>query len=141
MGKANLARRLEEKLFHNNFQSYLLDGRNVSLGVAADVENEDGSTGGEAIRRFGEVAKLFLDAGHVIISTSNVFNQADHSDIRLLVQPSTVLEILVSDEKSSTSKADLVLSLKEAANIDQAVNKIYNHLKEKKILTGHSYSI
>ena len=41
---------------------------------------------------FGEVAKLFLDAGHVVISTSNVFNQEDHSDLRLLVEPCQVVD-------------------------------------------------
>ena len=38
VGKAKLAKYLERKLFELNFQSYLLDGRNVALGVSADIE-------------------------------------------------------------------------------------------------------
>ncbi len=140
-GKADLAHFLEEKLFKLNYQSYLLDGRNVRLGVSADIGAQKSIPDGEMIRRFGEVAKLFLDAGHVVISTSNVFNQEDHSDIRLLAEPCPVVEVRVADEGPETGNADIPLSLEEAKNASEAANKIYTHLKEKKILTGHNYSI
>lgn len=140
-GKADLARLLEEKLFHNNFQSYLLDGRNVRLGVGADMDTEHYFSDGEAVRRFGEVARLFLDAGHVVISTSNIFNQEDHGDMRLLIEPSPFVEIMVSDTVPEGGTADIVISLDEAKKTGDAVNKIYNYLKDQKILVGHNYSI
>lgn len=139
VGKADIARILEEKLFHNNFQSYLLDGKNVRLGVGADMDNEKYLSDGEAVRRFGEVARLFLDAGHVVISTSNIFNQEDHSDIRLLIEPIPVVEIQIADD--ARGNADFILTPDEAKNTSDAANKIYNYLKEKKILVGHNYSI
>ncbi|MBI5427804.1 MAG: adenylyl-sulfate kinase [Nitrospinae bacterium] len=141
VGKAVLAQLLEEKLFHNNFQSYLLDGRNVRLGVGADMDNDRYFGDGEAVRRFGEVAKLFLDAGHVVISTSNTFNQEDHSDIRMLAEPSPVVEILISDQPRTHGEVDIVLTPEEAGKKSETVNKIYNYLKDKKILVGHNYSI
>jgi bifunctional enzyme CysN/CysC len=140
VGKAQLARLLEEKLFLNNFQSYLLDGHNVRLGVGADIESEEYFSDGEAVRRYGEVAKLFLDAGHVVISTSNVFNQEEHSAIKLLVEPCPVVEILVSNEKP-VGDHDLALTLEEAKHAPEAVIRIFNYLKERKILIGHNYSI
>lgn len=140
VGKAKLARFLEKKLFQLNFQSYLLDRRNVGLGVSADIEDARDADE-ETVRRFGEVAKLFLDAGHVVISTSNAFNRADHSDLRLLVEPAPVVEVQVSDSAKAAGDSQVALSLKEAANETEAANKIYAYLKEKKILTGHNYSI
>jgi len=141
VGKAKLAKYLERKLFELNFQSYLLDGRNVALGVSADIGSQQKKQEGEVLRRFGEVAKLFLDAGHVVISTSNVFNQEDHTDLRLLVEPCQVVEIFVTDIKETSKNCDLKLSIVEAGKESEAVNTIYDYLKNKKILTGHNYSI
>jgi len=141
VGKAKLAKYLERKLFELNFQSYLLDGRNVALGVSADIGSQQKKQEGEVLRRFGEVAKLFLDAGHVVISTSNVFNQEDHTDLRLLVEPCQVVEIFVTDIKETSKNCDLKLSIVEAGKESEAANTIYDYLKNKKILTGHNYSI
>jgi bifunctional enzyme CysN/CysC len=141
VGKAKLAKYLEKKLFELNYQSYLLDGRNVALGVSADIGSQQKKQEGEVLRRFGEVAKLFLDAGHVVISTSNVFNQEDHSDLRLLVEPCQVVEIFVTDETKQSENCDIKLSIIEAEKENEAANTIYNYLKDKKILTGHNYSI
>ena len=141
VGKAKLAKYLERKLFELNYQSYLLDGRNVALGVSADIGLQQKKQEGEVLRRFGEVAKLFLDAGHVVISTSNVFNQEDHSDLRLLVEPCQVVEIFVTDEIKQSENCDIKLSIIEAEKENEAANTIYNYLKDKKILTGHNYSI
>ena len=141
VGKAKLAKYLEKKLFELNYQSYLLDGRNVALGVSADIGSQQKKQEGEVLRRFGEVAKLFLDAGHVVISTSNVFNQEDHSDLRLLVEPCQVVEIFITDEKKPRGNCDIKLSVIEAEKENEAANTIYNYLKDKKILTGHNYSI
>ena len=140
VGKSLLARELEEKLFRNNFQSYLLDGRNVRLGVGADMEDLR-EKDGETLRRFGEVAKLFLDAGHVILSTNNVINQEDHSDISLLIDPCPLIEVHVNEDGKAPKGADIALSLVEADDPVKAVCKIFDHLKAKKILTGHNYSI
>jgi bifunctional enzyme CysN/CysC len=87
----------------------------------------------------GEVAKLFLDAGHVVISTSNAFHQDDQADLRLLANPYPVVEIQVSSKP--TGEPDLVLSVDETQNAEKASHKIQDFLKEKKILLGHNYSI
>ena len=143
VGKAKLARHLEEKLFKLNYQSYLLDGRNLALGVSADIEviSEQKIPAGETVRRFGEVVKLFLDAGHVVISTSNVFNHENHADLRLLAEPSPVIEILVSDDPECSGDPDIRLSVAEAEREAEAGDTIYKYLKDKKILMGHNFSI
>lgn len=138
-GKGPLARTLEHSLFQNNFQSYLLDRRNVNLGLGADLEDPKSRSESESARRLGEVAKLLLDAGHVVISTSNAFHQEDQADLRLLANPYPVVEIQVASQP--TGEPDIVLSLNEAENVAEAAHKIQEFLKEKKILMGHNYSI
>jgi bifunctional enzyme CysN/CysC len=142
VGKGNLARHLEEKLFKLNFQSYLLDRRNVRLGVSVDItEGDPEFFDGETVRRFGEVSKLFLDAGHVVISTSNAFNQDQDGDIRMLAEPHPVIDIAITDLPQTSGAVDVTLSLQEAKKETEAADKIYHYLKDQKILTGHNYSI
>ena len=138
-GKGPLARTLEQNLFENNFQSYLLDRRNVNLGVSADLKQPEATIEEESARRLGEVAKLFLDAGHVVISTSNAFHREDQEDLKLLANPYQVIEIQISSK--TIGDPDILLSLDEAQNVKEASTKIQSFLKEKKILTGHNYSI
>jgi bifunctional enzyme CysN/CysC len=141
-GKAELARHLEEQLFRLNFQSYLLDRRNVRLGVSADLaKGADSPPTDETVRRFGEVARLFLDAGHVVISTSNAFYQSEDADIRVLSQPCPVVEVLISDEPPPGGGHDMAFTLIEAGKAGESARKICQYLKDKKILTGHNYSI
>jgi bifunctional enzyme CysN/CysC len=141
VGKAALAGHLEEKLFNQNFQSYLLDGRNIQVGLGADMDQEKYFSDGEALRRFGEVAKLFVDAGHVVISTSNVFNQEDHSNISLLVEPTPIVEVQVTNDQFPKGKPEIVLTTDEAGNHESAVQKILDYLKDQKILIGYNYLI
>ncbi|MBT6856132.1 MAG: GTP-binding protein, partial [Nitrospina sp.] len=136
VGKGPLARTLEHSLFQNNFQSYLLDRRNVNLGVGADLDDPKSTGESESARRLGEVSKLFLDAGHVVISTSNAFHRDDQADLRLLANPYPVVEIQISSQ--SSGDPDLVLSEEEAQDADKASHKIQDFLKEKKILMGHN---
>jgi bifunctional enzyme CysN/CysC len=139
VGNGPLARTLEHSLFRANFPSSLLDRRNVNLGVGADLDDPKSTGESESARRLGEVSKLFLDAGHVVISTSNAFHRDDQADLRLLANPYPVVEIQISSQ--SSGDPDLVLSEEEAQDADKASHKIQDFLKEKKILMGHNYSI
>ena len=109
----------------------------MNLGVSADLEGT--TVEDESARRLGEVAKLLLDAGHVVISTSNAFHKEDQEDLRLLANPYQVIEIQVASQH--TGEPDITLSLDEVQDAKAASTKIQNFLKEKKILMGHNYSI
>ena len=66
-GKTTLAFELEKHLFDQGFQAYVLDGDNLRFGLSADLGfKPDDRT--EHIRRVGEVAALFADAGVIAIS-------------------------------------------------------------------------
>ena len=66
-GKTTLALELEQRLFKQGFQAYVLDGDNVRHGLSSDLgfSHEERT---ENIRRIGEVAALFADAGYIVIS-------------------------------------------------------------------------
>ena len=66
-GKSTLAHRLEEELHRWGWYTYILDGDNIRHGLNGDLgfSEEDRR---ENIRRIGEVAKLFVDAGVVVLA-------------------------------------------------------------------------
>jgi len=66
-GKSTVAGKLEEELFKKGWHTYLLDGDNVRMGLNKGLgfSLEDRT---ENIRRIGEVSKLFVDAGVVVLS-------------------------------------------------------------------------
>ena len=66
-GKSTLAFALEEQLFKDGFQVYVLDGDNVRQGLNADLGFSHADRV-ENVRRVGEVAALFADAGVLCVS-------------------------------------------------------------------------
>lgn len=66
-GKSTLANAVEQLLFANGYHTYILDGDNIRNGINKDLDfSEAGRI--ENIRRIGEVAKLFCDAGVVVLA-------------------------------------------------------------------------
>ena len=65
-GKTTLATGLEEELYQSGFKTCLLDGDNIRSGLCSDLgfSDEDRT---ENIRRVGEVAKLMMETGIVVI--------------------------------------------------------------------------
>jgi len=90
VGKHAVARVLERRLVEGGVHAYLLDGKNVFLGVDADIDLDDRD---ELVRRFGEVVHLFLDAGTVVVSTTNVIGMSDHRTVQTLVSPFKMLVV------------------------------------------------
>ncbi len=66
-GKSTIANAVEQALFAEGFHTYILDGDNIRNGINKDLDfSESGRN--ENIRRIGEVAKLFCDAGIVVLA-------------------------------------------------------------------------
>lgn len=67
-GKSSIANEFEKRLFAEGFHTYILDGDNVRLGLNKDLgfTAEDRA---ENVRRVGEVCKLMVDAGLVVLVT------------------------------------------------------------------------
>jgi adenylylsulfate kinase len=82
-GKSTIAVALEKALHSINKLSYRLDGDNVRLGINKNLgfSEEDRK---ENIRRIGEIAKLFGDAGTIALSSFISPYRADRDEVRSL---------------------------------------------------------
>ena len=66
-GKSTLALALQHHLFARGCQVYVLDGDNIRMGLSKDLGFSAGDRS-ENIRRIGEVAALFADAGVIVVT-------------------------------------------------------------------------
>jgi len=93
-GKSTIANALEVKLFELSHHTYLLDGDNVRHGLNCDLGFDEASRV-ENIRRIGEVAKLFVDSGLIVITAfiSPFIN--DRQSVRALVEEGEFIEVFI----------------------------------------------
>ena len=91
-GKSTLANRVQELLFEDDIKTYLLDGDNVRLGLNTGLgfSAEDRK---ENIRRIGEVAKLFVDAGVLVMTAFISPYKEDRDMVRSIVEQNEFVEI------------------------------------------------
>ncbi len=130
VGKHKLARAVEKTLFDRGLSAYMLDGTNVLLGVDADLIWME-ATQAELVRRFAEVAHLLLDAGHIVISTTNAIGLADFATVRSLIPDFTVCTVDVDPSEKAVTSSDLRLSGKEPET--DVVEQISRLLKDRQI--------
>ena len=91
-GKSTLANAVNAVLFERGFSTYVLDGDNIRHGLCNDLGFSDVDRE-ENIRRIGEVAKLFLDAGVIVLTAFVSPFKADREKARSLVNKGDFLEI------------------------------------------------
>ena len=80
-GKSTLAMEVERRLFQKGYQVYVLDGDNVRRGLNANLGFSPDERA-ENIRRVGEAAALFADAGFICITAFISPYQADRDRAR-----------------------------------------------------------
>ena len=93
-GKSTLANALESKLFEMGVHTHLLDGDNIRHGLNADLGFDEASRV-ENIRRIGEVAKLFVESGTVVLTAFISPFLSDRMQVRNLVEKDEFIEIFV----------------------------------------------
>jgi len=91
-GKSTLANAVNAALFERGLGSYVLDGDNIRHGLCKDLGFSDAARE-ENIRRIGEVSKLFLDAGIVVLTAFVSPFKADRDKARSLVAVGDFIEI------------------------------------------------
>jgi adenylylsulfate kinase len=91
-GKSTLAHSVEEQLHRTGCRTFVFDGDNVRHGLCSDLgfSAEDRV---ENIRRVGEMAKLFLEAGVISLTAFISPFRADRERVRSLVPHGDFLEI------------------------------------------------
>jgi adenylylsulfate kinase len=91
-GKSTLAHAVEEKLHQRGCRTYVLDGDNVRHGLCGDLGFSDEDRK-ENIRRIGNVAKLFLEAGVIVLTAFISPFRSDRELVRNMVLHGDFLEI------------------------------------------------
>ncbi|HEY5911994.1 MAG TPA: adenylyl-sulfate kinase [Verrucomicrobiae bacterium] len=94
-GKSTIATELERELFNLGRHVYVLDGDNIRHGLGSDLGFSPGDRA-ENIRRIGEVAKLFSDAGVVCITAFISPYRADRDMVRNILPAGRFVEVFVN---------------------------------------------
>lgn len=93
-GKSTLANGVEFALHQKGFHTYLLDGDNIRTGLNKDLTFSDADRV-ENVRRIGEVSRLMLDAGLIVLSAFISPFISDREIIKQLVGGENFLEVFV----------------------------------------------
>jgi len=161
-GKSTIAVELQAQLFENNAQVFILDGDNIRHGLNKDLgfSPEDRE---ENIRRIGEVAKLFTDAGMIAITSFISPYRKDRDANRELLPEGEFIEVYVKapldvcekrDPKGLYKKAragvipeftgisapyeesedpEIIIDT-DKLSVEESANKIIDYLRKKKII-------
>src|SRR5690606_37184223 len=92
---STVANTVDHLLHQMGKRSFVLDGDNIRMGLNKNLgfSAEDRA---ENIRRIGEVAKLFADAGVITLTAFISPYRADRDKVRALLQPGEFVEIYVN---------------------------------------------
>ena len=161
-GKSTLAHVLEEKLFNKGCKTLVLDGDNVRHGLNSNLDfSDDGRK--ENIRRIGEVAKLMLESGLIVMTAFISPFREDRAAVRNLISNSDFIEIYCKASLEICESRDVKGLYKRARageiknytgidspyeapenpeliidtdkeTLDESVSKIYSFLERKAII-------
>ncbi len=158
-GKSTIAHTLEKVLFEKGIKVYVFDGDNVRHGLNSDLgfSPEDRK---ENLRRIAEVAKLFVDAGLIVLCAFVSPNKKDREFVKQIIGREDFIEVYIKcpvevcekrDPKGMYKKAreglikeytgvsapyeepenpDMIIE-SHKLSIEEAVQEVYNHLKIK----------
>jgi adenylylsulfate kinase len=91
-GKSTLANAVQHYLHKQGCQTFRLDGDNVRHGLCGDLGFSTNDRQ-ENIRRIGEVAKLFIEAGGLVLASFISPYRVDRERVRNMIQPTDFIEI------------------------------------------------
>ena len=104
-GKSTIAVNLKHLLHKKNIKAYTLDGDHVRNGINKDLgfSPEDRS---ESNRRVGEISKLFMDEGIIVIASIIAPYKKDREVIKHIVSPKNYVEVFVNTSLETCEKRD-----------------------------------
>ena len=105
-GKSTLANLVEVELHKKGIKTYVLDGDNIRRGINADLDfTPEGRS--ENLRRIAEIAKLFIDAGIVVLAAFVSPLRKDRENIAHIVEKDNFVEIFVNASIEECEKRDV----------------------------------
>jgi adenylylsulfate kinase len=144
-GKSTLANAVAARLFNDKVRNYVLDGDNIRHGLNKDLGfSEEDRT--ENIRRIGEVAKLFVDSGQVVLTAFISPFQADRKIVRDLLEEKEFIEVFVKCPIDTCEQRDpkgLYVKARQGLIKDfTGINSPYEEpVKPELVIDTHSFSI
>ena len=161
-GKSTLAHLVEEELHNLDFRTFVLDGDNIRHGLSSNLSfSDDGRK--ENIRRIGEVAKLMMEAGVIVLTAFISPFENDRNLVRQILPQEDFIEIYCNasleicesrDVKGMYKRArageiknytgikspyevpsnpELVINT-ESESLEESVAKVIDFLKSKEII-------
>ncbi|HWI41351.1 MAG TPA: adenylyl-sulfate kinase [Verrucomicrobiae bacterium] len=104
-GKSTISTGVHEALFRRGWHTYVLDGDNIRHGLNSDLGFSDADRR-ENIRRIGEVAKLMVDAGVVVLAAFISPFREDRDRVRRLVEEGEFVEVYVKCDIDTCESRD-----------------------------------
>ena len=104
-GKSTVAGTLENELHRAGYHTYLLDGDNVRFGLCKDLGFSDADRK-ENIRRVGEVAKLMVDAGVIVLTAFISPHRVEREQVRELLGIDEFVEVHVDADLAICEQRD-----------------------------------
>lgn len=161
-GKSTIANALEQKLYDQNIKTYVLDGDNVRKGINKNLSFSEKDRS-ENIRRIGEISKLFVDAGIVVLAAFIAPYEKDRKFIKKILGKDNYVEVFVNTSLEECERRDVkglykkarkgeiknmtgisapyekpktpAIELNQEQSVEEAVALIYAKVKNKLSLT------
>jgi adenylylsulfate kinase len=140
-GKSTLANALDEKLNSKKYNTYILDGDNVRMGLNKDLGFSPEARK-ENIRRISEVAKLFADSGKIVMTAFISPYTNDRNEARKLIGDdfieifvNTSLDICIERDPKGLYKKAIAGEIKGFTGIDAPYQEPQNAEIEIKYMT------
>ena len=133
-GKREVAKALEQGLFHNGMNVYYLGVATIDRGLDADLGSHTDSAG-ERLRRIGELARILTDAGLIFITTVDDADDYDIETLKLLNEPNDILVVNMGENGFSRYQPDLQVANGQA--VADAVSFVADLLKSREIIVDY----
>ncbi|MBU8676975.1 adenylyl-sulfate kinase [Bacillus subtilis] len=114
-GKSTIANAAARELFEQGYQVIVLDGDNIRHGLNKDLGFSDEDRK-ENIRRIGEVAKLFVQQGTIVITAFISPFREDRQQVRELVEAGEFNEVYIKCDLDICEQRDPKGLYKKARN-------------------------
>jgi len=126
--KKTIAKELEKDLFENGCKTYFLGIGNLLRGLDVDLDKK---ARGEHVRRMGEVAHIWMDAGLIVVATASNLNDEELRMLQEVVSRDQVMIVNVGKNEFRQGLVDVQLETNTSAS--ESVKKIRALLTDQKV--------
>ncbi|MFI2744595.1 adenylyl-sulfate kinase [Zhouia sp. PK063] len=112
-GKSTIANAVEHVLYEKGIHTYVLDGDHIRNTINKDLDFSNAGRS-ENLRRIAEIAKLFFDAGTVVLAAFVTPLEKDRAVIKQIIGAAHVVQIFIDSSLTTCEKRDVKGLYKQA---------------------------